>query len=310
MDGNAVGMGIGGGLSGFFDAYKWMKTLEQQDRQEKDRYSWLGEQEDIRDQRDQSRLRMQGEKQRDLEVLRQMGDEEDRRGKLAAKRTEDAEADQRWEAFVAQAPPQLQTILRAKKIGGVTLQPDDLETPEDRATRDRSKRDADFEDWKRKENFSEGLYRGRPKPTGGAGTSQAQLAAAERWKQSQLAGLTKQFREGAIGPDELEQGKLDISNSYLSQLGQEPIAELGPEWDWRGAKAAPTPGAPVVSAPTVGGRGGASPRAGRPTDDQLFGPAMPTAPATVKMRAPTGEIQDVPADQVEHFKKLGAVVVR
>jgi hypothetical protein len=38
-------------------------------------------------------------------------------------------------------------------------------------------------------------------------------------------------------------------------------------------------------------------------------PANPAATGTVKMKAPNGQISPVPADQVEHYKSLGAVVV-
>jgi hypothetical protein len=39
-------------------------------------------------------------------------------------------------------------------------------------------------------------------------------------------------------------------------------------------------------------------------------PAAPTSGGTVRMRAPNGQIQDVPADQVAHYTALGASVVR
>lgn len=39
-------------------------------------------------------------------------------------------------------------------------------------------------------------------------------------------------------------------------------------------------------------------------------PVGPNLPATVKMKAPDGSVQDVPADQVDHYKSLGAIVVK
>lgn len=65
--------------------------------------------------------------------------------------------------------------------------------------------------------------------------------------------------------------------------------------------------------------GQAAPTAGVPVPPPAASPtpaAQPQAPAkqpaagqTVKMKAPNGQEQDVPADQVGHFKKLGAKVV-
>lgn len=38
--------------------------------------------------------------------------------------------------------------------------------------------------------------------------------------------------------------------------------------------------------------------------------SAPATPQTVQMRAPTGQVQPVPVDQVEHYKQLGATVVQ
>jgi len=59
-------------------------------------------------------------------------------------------------------------------------------------------------------------------------------------------------------------------------------------------------GRPVFAPLSAGG--------GRPTE-QPKGPQGGTG-GTVKMKAPNGETSDVPRDQVEHFKKLGAVEVK
>lgn len=40
------------------------------------------------------------------------------------------------------------------------------------------------------------------------------------------------------------------------------------------------------------------------------GPAQSGAPSTVKMKAPNGQVSDVPSDQVEHYKSKGAVLVQ
>ncbi len=37
--------------------------------------------------------------------------------------------------------------------------------------------------------------------------------------------------------------------------------------------------------------------------------AAPAAPQTVKMQSPTGSVQDIPADQADHYTKLGATLV-
>jgi hypothetical protein len=78
-------------------------------------------------------------------------------------------------------------------------------------------------------------YRKPEKSGGGAvAYSTAQKATAERWKQSELKALEKRARDdsGAVvmSAEELAAEKLRIENSYRSQLGLDPIAELGAEW--------------------------------------------------------------------------------
>jgi hypothetical protein len=61
-----------------------------------------------------------------------------------------------------------------------------------------------------------------------------------------------------------------------------------------------------LGGPSGSGSGGAVPMSGR---DVTVAPGG-GLPATVKMRAPDGSTSDVPADQVEHYKALGAKVIR
>lgn len=70
-----------------------------------------------------------------------------------------------------------------------------------------------------------------------------QKNAVERWKQAQLAGLEKQFADVSSGMtvEKLDESKLNVENSYRSQLGLPPVATL--------AEAGYTQPTPVVAAP-------------------------------------------------------------
>lgn len=77
--------------------------------------------------------------------------------------------------------------------------------------------------------------------------SAAQRAIAERWKQGELAKVEEAFRLGDIEPADRDAQKLQIENGYRAQIGEEPVAALGPEWDWAGRRGA----APAASNPAV-----------------------------------------------------------
>lgn len=109
----------------------------------------------------------------------------------------------------------------------------------------------------------------RPKPEKASGgsartVSPAQKATAERWLQSRLASIEREFGdpESGMTTTQLNERKLEALNSYRSQIGLEAVAELPPEWRGKASPAdapAPPPStpvppiAPVTSSPRGGG---------------------------------------------------------
>jgi hypothetical protein len=57
--------------------------------------------------------------------------------------------------------------------------------------------------------------------------------------------------------------------------------------------------------PKVRGQGGVT-----PPPKPGGGPPKPTTSGTIRMRAPNGQESDVAADQVDHYKQLGATVIK
>lgn len=64
--------------------------------------------------------------------------------------------------------------------------------------------------------------------------SSAQRAVAERTKFNELQKIEESFRNGDITPQEREAAKLQVQNSYLAQMGEEPVAALDASWDFAG----------------------------------------------------------------------------
>jgi len=68
-----------------------------------------------------------------------------------------------------------------------------------------------------------------PKPP----VTQAQRNQAERWKKAELDKAEALYRNGEVGDEQMQRIKLDVENGYRQQLGEQPIAVLGPEWSKR-----------------------------------------------------------------------------
>lgn len=113
------------------------------------------------------------------------------------------------------------------------------------------------------------------RPGSPTGASQAQKAAAERWKQGQLATAEARFSDGLITEPQLAQEKARIQASYEEQLGVSPSQRTVPGAQQAGSMGdlvAPPPAAPPTRAPMGAGSATAAPAPSAPP---------PTAPVPV-----------------------------
>ena len=85
------------------------------------------------------------------------------------------------DAIMGSLPPQLKQFVDLRRVGVTGISPQDLQSPEDRAAADQAKKAAEFEDWKKKQDYDEGQIRSRPKEPkasgpGGLSTAQGNTA--------------------------------------------------------------------------------------------------------------------------------------
>lgn len=108
--------GVGGALTGGLRGYSWAKEMDQEDELQRERE---------RARRDQNNARGVDMMLRERAF---MNDETERTEKKAA-----TESIQKiYDEWYASLPPEMQQIVSSKKIGGVTIDTDDLKTPSQR----------------------------------------------------------------------------------------------------------------------------------------------------------------------------------
>jgi hypothetical protein len=197
------------------------------------------------------------------------------------------------------ASPELKTLVGLRQAGVETspIGREAVMTPETR----QAEADRAFEEFQRRQQFQEGLIRGRP--VRGAGPMTA----------SQRATALRQARRDAVAAYEAERGdRLTLTDEtgrpipldeYIDQYVEDYFGALGeegpgnveespvepPMFSSRGQVPGQVPGRGAIG----GGRRSVAPSGG----------------GTVRMQAPDGTVTNVPAAEVEFFRQRGATVV-
>jgi len=115
----------------------------------------------------------QGEQQIEL-TDRARRDRNNQQG-LELMQADKAQMDQ--DAILSNLPPRLRQIADMRRVGVTGISPQDLQTPDEISAAQKAKSDAEFAEWKRRQDYDEQQLRGRPKepkPSGPAGLSTAQ----------------------------------------------------------------------------------------------------------------------------------------
>jgi hypothetical protein len=80
------------------------------------------------------------------------------------------------DAIMGSLPHELKRIADLRRVG-VNLKPEDLQTPEQKAAAAKAASDADFGEWKKKQDYAEGLQRSRPVKGEKTDAAQSEYAA-------------------------------------------------------------------------------------------------------------------------------------
>ncbi len=132
------------------------------------------------------------------------------------------------ETALAGLPPNLRQIADLRRVGVTGISPQDLQSPEDRAAAESAKKAAEFEDWKKKQDYDEQQIRSRPKEpkaSGPAGLSTAQGNTALKFQDDYardskpyltMRDAYQRVKSAAANPDAA--GQLSMIFAYMKML--------------------------------------------------------------------------------------------